>query len=65
MARIKTEEIVDHLSDKLKKAMADCIKEHIPDAQYDPTLLYRSFRKSFVLNNKSWIDIPDRYVDKD
>lgn len=65
MARLKTEEIVDHLNDKLKKAMVDALKEHLPDAQYDLTLMFRTFRKSFILSNKSWIDVPDRFVDKD
>ena len=65
MARLNTEEIVDHLSDKLKKSLAAAIAEHLPDAKYDMVLFYRSFRKSFILNNKNWIDVPDRFVDKD
>ena len=65
MARIQIEEVIDHLGPEIKKALESTFKDHFPGANYDMTMLFRSFRKNMSLRYKTWAEIPDRFVQKD
>lgn len=64
MARVKMEEIVDHLSSDMKRALEATIREVYPNAQIDRSQLYRSFRKNVRRKCGTWENVPDSYVEK-
>lgn len=64
MARIKVEEIVDHLSSEFRRALAETVREHIPNAEFEEYALYRTFRRKIDAKCNVWETVPDQYVDK-
>lgn len=65
MARIKAEEIVDHLSREFRKALEFAVQDEIPDVDFDPRSLFRAFKKGIRRKCSTWERVPDKYVDKD
>jgi len=63
MARIKIEDVVEHLSSEFRRALADTIARELPDAEFDPHQLFRTFRRSVGRKCSTWETIPDQYVD--
>ena len=44
MARVKIEEIVDHLSSEMRKALSIAVLKTMPEANFDEHQLFREFR---------------------
>jgi len=63
MARIKIEEVIDHLDYDLKRALEAAVKETIPNAQFDRQRLFKSFVKQVRRKCGTWENVPDGYVD--
>ena len=64
MARVKIEEVIDHLSSEMKRALEQAVSNSIPGAQFDRNLLFREFRKSVYRKCNVWENVPDQYVEK-
>ena len=65
MARVKVEEVIDHLSIEMRKALKQAVENTIPDAEFDERELFRNFRRSVRRKCNTWENVPDRYVDAD
>ena len=64
MARIKIEEIVDHLSSDMRKALESAVENVIPGAQFDRNELFRAFRRAVGHKCSQWENVPDHLVEK-
>jgi len=65
VARVKIEEIVDHLGTEMRKALSIAVNNVIPDAEFDERQLFRAFRRAVGRKCNTWESVPDQYVDKD
>ena len=65
MARVKIEEVVDHLSSEMRKALTIAVNNVIPDAEFDERQLFREFRRAVARKCNTWERVPDQYVDTD
>lgn len=65
MARVKIEEIVDHLSSEIRNALKQAVENTLPDADFDERELFRNFRRAVGRKCSTWENVPDHYVDKD
>lgn len=65
MAKVKIEEIVDHLSSEMRRALAQTVATMVPDASVDEHELFREFKRNVYRKCSTWENVPDRYVDKD
>jgi hypothetical protein len=63
MARIKAEEIVDHLSSEFRRALKDAVREVKPDIEIDEHALFRAFKRAVRRKCSTWESVPDQYVD--
>jgi hypothetical protein len=63
VARVKMEEIVDHLSSEIRSALAQSIRDEIPNVNFDEHGLFRAFRRHVGRRCSTWERVPDRYVD--
>ncbi len=64
MARVKIEDIVDHLSTEMRRALDSAIREVAPDSEIDRYALYRAFRRGVSRTCSTWENVPDHYVEK-
>lgn len=62
MAMIKIEDVLDHLSMEMRKALEAAISDVLPDAVVDSRQLSRSFRRAVGRKCNTWERIPDHYV---
>jgi len=65
MARVKIEDIVDHLSVEMQKALEEAVRKVLPDAEFDRRTLFREFTRSVSRKCSTWERVPDHYVEKD
>ncbi len=65
MARVRIEDIVDHLSSEMRSALDDAVKRALPDAEFDAHQLFREFRRAVGRKCNTWEAVPDRFVDKE
>ncbi len=65
MAKIKTAEILEHLSRPLTQALGDALSKTKPDAVIDAQELYKEFRKAASRRCRPWEMVPSNYVDSD
>lgn len=63
MARVKIEEILEHLSTEMRKALKQAVESTIPGAEFDERELFRNFRRSVGRKCGVWENVPDQYVD--
>jgi len=63
MARVNMEEIVDHLSSEIRKALALTVRDEFPDADFNERALFRKFRRNVGRKCSTWEYVPDQYVD--
>lgn len=63
MARIKTAEIVDHLSYQLKQALGDALSRAAPDAQVDQQELFKEFKRAVGRRCRPWENVPSSCVE--
>lgn len=64
MTRVKIEEILDHLSYDIKRALEDSVKEILPESEFDTDELFREFKRAVYRKCSTWETVPDRYVEK-
>lgn len=62
MAKIQTVEVIDHLEDQIRKALAETLREHFPDQEFTARAVYKTFIKQVDKKCNSWEDIPNKYV---
>ncbi len=63
MARIKIERIFEKLETDLRAALADAVRNTIPEIQFDEHRLYREFIRSVGYECRRWERVPDQYVE--
>jgi len=63
MARVKIEDVVDHLSSEMRRALEDAIREEIPNAEFDSYALFRAFKRAVYRKCSVWENVPDQYVE--
>lgn len=62
MAKIQIENVVDHLSSEMRRALQDAVSEVLPGADFDAYELFRAFRRAVGRKCNTWESVPDRYV---
>jgi hypothetical protein len=65
MARVKIEDIIDHLSSEMRKALVAAVENELPDAEIDAHSLFRAFKRAVGRKCSTWESVPDSYVDID
>jgi DNA-binding transcriptional regulator WhiA len=63
MAKVKIEEVVDHLSSEMRSALLEAIRAQLPAAEVDEHQLYRDFKRAVYRKCNVWETVPDRYVE--
>jgi len=64
MAKINIEEVIDHLSSQMRKAIEDAVYSSVPDAAFDGRVLFYEFKRAVGSECDTWVEIPDEYVEK-
>ena len=62
MAEIKIEEIVDHLSTKMRSALDAAAQEVTGGTSIDRHELFRAFLRAVRRKCSTWEKVPDRFV---
>lgn len=65
MARVKVEEIIEHLSSEMRKALAETVRAKVSGAQFDEYDLFREFKRAVRRKCNTWERVPDNYVEAD
>ena len=65
MARVKIEDIIDHLSSEMRAALRDAVRRVLPDAHVDEHQLFREFRRAVGRKCNIWEMVPDHYVEEE
>jgi hypothetical protein len=45
MAKVKIEDVVDHLSSEFRRALEETMKEHFPNQSFDTHNVFRTFKR--------------------
>jgi hypothetical protein len=64
MAQVHIEDIIDHLSLEMRRALAAAVKEAVPEAEFSEWQLYRAFLREVRLKCSTWEQVPDKLVKK-
>jgi hypothetical protein len=62
VAQVNIEQIVDHLSAEMRRALEAAVQETAPDADVDAHDLLRAFRRAVGRYFKIWETVPGRCV---
>ncbi|MBC5994023.1 hypothetical protein [Pontibacter cellulosilyticus] len=65
MARIKVEDVVDHLDTEFRRALEETIKEHFPRQDFDAWAIFRTFKRQVYRKCSTWEEVPDDYIEFD
>lgn len=65
MASVRIQDILDHLSGDIKKALKTAIDNSIDDADFDEDEMFREFSKAVGRKCSTWTSVPDHLVDTD
>jgi NAD dependent epimerase/dehydratase family enzyme len=65
MARIKIEDVIDHLSYEMRRALEDAVNNVAPDTKLDTHELFRAFCRGIRRKCNTWENIPDNLVERD
>lgn len=65
MAYVKVEEVIDHLSSEMRRALQDAVNQVAPDANFDVYGLFREFRRAVGRKCDTWEHVPDHLVKED
>lgn len=64
MARIRIEDVVEHLDSEMRSALEEAVKEVLPHAaNFDRSKLFHAFCRAVGRKCNTWESIPDSYVD--
>ena len=64
MAKIKIEDVIDHLDSEIIKALEATINEHFPGQSFDNRAVYRTFKRMVYQKCNVWEEVPDNFVEK-
>jgi hypothetical protein len=62
LAKVNIEEIIDHLSYDMRRALADAISETLPHAEFDEREVFRAFQRAVRRKCNTWEDVPNQHV---
>lgn len=62
MASVKMEEIIDHLSSEVRRALEDAVQQVAPNSRIDSHELFRAFSRAIGRKCNTWEQVPDQYV---
>lgn len=65
MARVKIENIIEHLDHDLRRALENTVRSQLRDAHFDPHSLFREFVREVGRRCSTWERVPDSCVEKD
>lgn len=65
MARVKIEDIIDHLSSEMRKSLRDSVNKVIPEVTFDERELFKQFKREVSRKCSTWERVPDRYIDSE
>ena len=65
MARIKSQDIFDHLNSQVRAALDEAVARTLPGSEVDKRQLYLEFRRALALKLKQWENVPNAAVDAD
>ena len=65
MARIRVEQVIDHLGGKMRSAIDETLQKLAPDANVDAQAFYRTFKESLRQRCRQWEDVPNNSVESD
>jgi len=65
LARVKIEDIIDHLSSEMRKSLRDSVDNVIPNANFDERELFREFKRQVRRKCNTWEAVPERYIDSE
>ncbi len=64
MARIKIEDVIDHLDSEIRKALEATIRKHYPEVNISSHSVFRTFKRNVGRKCSVWESIPDHLVEK-
>lgn len=64
MARVKIEEIVNHLDNEFKQVLSKTIDTYFPEKSYDINEVFQMFKEMIYQQCSIWENVPDSYVGK-
>jgi hypothetical protein len=64
MARIKIEEILNHLGYEIKRSLTSTLKKEFPDLEFDQNKIFKEFVSTVGKEAKKWEQVPDDAVEK-
>lgn len=64
MAKVKIEDVIDHLSSEMKRALEDAVNETIRGASFNRDELFRNFKRQVYRKCSVWEDVPNNLVDR-
>ncbi len=65
MARIRPQEIFDHLNPQIRAALDEAVARALPGVEVDRRQLYLEFRRALATKVKQWENVPNAAVDAD
>jgi hypothetical protein len=65
MARVKIEEIIDHLSSEMRRALEDAVHQTDSKVKLNSSTLFANFRRAVGRKCSTWERVPDHYVEPD
>ena len=65
MARIKPNDLLDHLNPQIRAALDDAVDKTLPGVEVDKRQLYLAFRRALAARLKPWENVPNSAVDAD
>lgn len=65
MARVKIEDVIDHLSSEMSRALTDAVSSAAPGVSVDAHTFFRAFKRAVGRRCSTWEQVPDRYVECD
>ena len=65
MARIRPNDIFDHLNPQMRAALDEAVDKTLPDVEVDKRQLYLAFRRALTVKLKPWESVPPAAVDSD
>jgi hypothetical protein len=65
MARIRPNDIFDHLNPQMRAALDEAVDRTLPGVEVDKRQLYLAFRRALSAKLKPWESVPAASVDAD
>lgn len=65
MAKVKIEEIIDHIDSDIRKALSETLKQHFPEESFNDREVFRTFKRMISRKCSTWENVPDRFVEKE